>query len=140
MAKPLVIALLDTMWGNGGTAPRFFSINPRNFSGRRLYRLTGAGVILRVTNCCRKMQTHANAHGTPEPAYVAANLTPMSGKPCKVILVCGKIAQATYKASGFKAPANVTVIEMPHPAARTWTNAALDATAARIAKAVRRVR
>lgn len=140
MAKPLVIALLDTMWGGGGPAPRFFVINPNNFSGRRLYYLVGMSANLRVTNACRKMQTHANAHGTPDPAWVLENLQSVTGLSCKVLLICGTVAQTAYRACGYKPMPHVTVIEMPHPAARTWTRAALDTTAAHIAREARRVR
>lgn len=132
--KPLVVALLDSMWGNGGAAPRFFTINPHNFSGRRLYRMVGKGCRLQVTNCCPVMQTHANSHGQPSPEYVAENLRRAGS--FKVLLVCGKVAQATYKASGYRPSPGVTVIEMMHPAARTWTNAVLDTVTKRIAGAV----
>jgi hypothetical protein len=122
--KKRVVALLESMWGdrpgNPGIAPRAFHINPYNFSGSRLYRMMrGSNGRLLVTNCCKEMQTSAKGHGTPDPAYVAANLAWL--KP-DLLLVCGRVAQRTYTASGYLCP----VLLMPHPAARNWTNEALS--------------
>jgi hypothetical protein len=128
-----VIALLESMWGWGGyndageEAPRFFRINPDNFSGRRLYRMVGPSVNLLVTNSCRIVQPSAKNHGTPDPAWVAANLK--SAEPFDLLLVCGKVAQETYDAAGLQ---YLNVIRMDHPAARRWSNAKLDAVTAQI--------
>jgi hypothetical protein len=117
-----VVALLESMWGRGGNAPRAFRISPANFSGKRLYRLVGRNTDLWVTNSCREMQTHANGHGTPDAVWVADNLRLL--EPFDVLLVCGRIAQRTYDISAHKTKARV--FKIMHPAARTWTNVALD--------------
>ena len=135
-----VIAVLESMWDWRGMtsgagyreAPAFFSINPENFSGKRLYRIVGANATLLVTNACRELVESANHHGTPDPAWLAQNL--QSEEPFDLLLVCGKVAKATYEKSGVHYWEKV--IEMPHPAARNWTNAALDAMHARIQKSL----
>lgn len=114
-----VIALLDSMWnwrGMTANAPRHFRIDPDNHSGRRLYKLIGTGCDLLVTNSCRELMPSANHHGKPDPAWVRENLELL--QPFDLLLVCGKVAQATYKASGY---ITLGVIIMPHPAARMWT-------------------
>lgn len=116
MSKPkLVVAVLDTMWGGAGQAPRFFPINPNNNSGRRLYRLVGVGARLLVTNCCKEYVSHAHKHGIPDRNWLKENLRRL--RP-HVILVCGKVSAKTFQtefANGAK------VIYMDHPAARRWT-------------------
>jgi hypothetical protein len=127
-----VVALLDSMWGaRTGTAPRAFRINSYNFSGRRLYRLVGLGADLWVTNSCKELQTHATRHGTPDPAWVAENLRWL--EPCALLLVCGRVAQQAYRQSGYAAKSQV--LEIAHPAARTWTKETMD----RIAEEIRSV-
>ncbi len=120
-----VVAILDTMWGGEpGEAPRYFKINPNNHSGRRLYTLVG-DAQLTVTNACRERVTSAKEHGTPDPDWLAENLIRLYDvRLIDVLLVCGKVAQATYKAAcpeggWFR---SVRVIYVPHPAARQgWT-------------------
>lgn len=127
-----VVALLDSMWGDrAGLAPIAFRINPHNLSGRRLYTLCGADVTLRVTNSCRELQTHANGHGTPDPAYVAENLKRL--EPFDLLLVCGAVAKKTYKAAGCTYQ-NAMLID--HPAARRWSKASIQAVAAAVKKAL----
>lgn len=158
-----VVAVLETMWdwrqmtsGAGyREAPRYFRINPDNFSGRRLYRLVGPDARLLVTNACRELATSAKGHGTPDPVWLGENLHILDSPRAAfdnvpravalsaeaelvpridVLLVCGKVAQAAYKACGY-VPAKAGVIEMPHPAARAvWTRAFIDETVARIAQ------
>jgi hypothetical protein len=126
-----VVAVLDSMWdwramtSNAGhrEAPRFFRINPENFSGRRLYRIVGKDVNLFVTNSCRELCRSASQHGTPDPEWLRENLDILA--PFDVLLVCGKVAQATYAKSGCTFPQK---IELLHPAARMWTVELLDAT------------
>lgn len=121
-----VVVLLETMWGaETRAAPRFFRINPDNFSGRRLYRLVDRDRSLIVTNCCPEMQCSARLHGVPDPAWVLENLTRL--EPFALLLVCGKIAARTYAATGYDAGRRA--MELKHPAARTWTNAELNRTA-----------
>lgn len=125
-----IIAVLDSMWdwramtsGAGyREAPRHFRINPDNFSGARLYRIAGKDTDLLVTNSCRELCGSASQHGTPDSAWLAENLRLL--EPFDVLLVCGKVAQATYRDSGYAPQARV--LEMPHPAARMWTHAMLN--------------
>lgn len=119
-----VVALLESMWdwrsmtsGAGyQDAPRHFRISPDNHSGRRLYKLIGEGCDLLVTNSCRELMPSPNHHGKPDPSYVHENLTML--QPFGLLLVCGKVAQSTFKESGY---ISINIIEMPHPAARMWT-------------------
>lgn len=146
-----VVAVLESMWdwramtsGAGySEAPRYFRINPENYSGRRLYRLIGEGCNLLVTNACRELVRSAKEHGTPNPAWLAENLRLLDGGDdegrtgrVQVLLVCGKVAQETYRRCGLVLP-KATVLEMPHPAARlVWTKDKIEAMAARIREAV----
>lgn len=118
-----IVALLESMWGwrgyndPGEEAPRFFRINPQNFSGRRLYRLCG-DANLQVTNSCRIVQQSANHHGVPDPVWVRENLERAKQDGCELFLICGKVAKETYLATGLS---YVNVLFMDHPAARRWT-------------------
>lgn len=137
--RPRVVAILETMWGDeAGEAARFFRISHQNFSGRRLYKLIGSAASLLVTNACRELVTSARHHGTPNPAWLAENLRYLDAAHhrIQILLVCGKVAQATYKTCGYLAD-KAAVIEMPHPAARAvWTTTYLDEIAQRIARQV----
>jgi hypothetical protein len=131
-----IVALMESMWGWGGyntpgeEAPRFFSINPDNHSGKRLYRLCGDHTLL-VTNCCPTVQASANDHGVPDLQWVRDNLA-MAGE-FELLLVCGKIAQATY--AKIKEPnPRFQVMLIDHPAARRWTKASLIKVAEEIAQ------
>lgn len=132
-----IVALLDSMWGWGGyndageEAPRYFRINPDNFSGRRLYRICGDGHSLLVTNSCRTVQASASHHGVPDPAWVKSNLEFLAGQGMELLLVCGAVARRTFEESGFTFP---RVIQMDHPAARRWSNAKLDAVSNQISQ------
>jgi len=129
-----IVAILESMWdwrqatsGAGyREAPRYFRINPANFSGRRLYRIVGDANLF-VTNSCRELCASANHHGTPDASWLRENLEILA--PFSVLLVCGKVAQATYTKSGYEFARK---LEIPHPAARMWTNAMLDATTKRV--------
>ena len=128
-----VVALLESMWGwRGYSAPgdevRYFRINPTNLSGRRLYRIVGEHKLL-VTNSCRKCQATASDHGEPDPAWVKANLAYLESQGMDLLLVCGKVAKATYEASGFQFP---RVLFIKHPAWRLWSNKALAAVSAQV--------
>jgi hypothetical protein len=119
-----VLAILDTMWGNrDGLAPRVFKINSKNFSGRRLYSLVGEGNSLLVTNACRELVNASHKHGTPDTTWLSQNLNILQRyKAFDVILVCGKVAQVTFKQCKFTSRPYTRIIEIPHPAARTvWT-------------------
>jgi len=120
-----IAVLLDTMWGGRrGRAPRHFRINPDNFSGRRLYRICGADADLLVTNSCRELVNSTAQKGVPDPQWVAENLALLEGLGCNVLLVCGKVAQKTFRESGYKTA--MQVIETLHPAARCWTVQMMD--------------
>lgn len=144
------VAILETMWdwramtsGAGySEAPRYFRINSENFSGRRLYKLVGPDAKLLVTNACRELVSGPEKHGKGDPAWLAENLRILDGlgalpdgtvpTTIQLLLVCGKVAQATYKACGYQ-PKEARVIEMPHPAARfCWTTAKIEEMAALI--------
>lgn len=132
------VAVLETMWdwrrmtsGAGySEAPRYFRINPNNYSGKRLYKLVGPNSKLLVTNACRELVSGPQYHGKGDPNWLGENLrildgiTPTEGaEPAsiEVLLVCGKVAQDTYRKCGY-VPTEARVIEIPHPAARTfWT-------------------
>lgn len=119
------LAVLETMWGDrAGRAPRLFQINPHNFSGRRLYRLTGETPgALWCTNCCRELVTGPNHHGTPDAGWLAENLARWGDWEGGCILVCGNIAQSTFRR--LAAPPPCRTVFLPHPAARSWTTTAL---------------
>ena len=120
-----VVAVLDTMWREVGEAPRWFSINPYNLTGKRLYTwLDGRGELL-VTNACPQQVGRATHHGKPDKQWLSDNLRALW--PFTLLLVCGKVAQATYSLSDtLRGTVRARVVEVPHPAARTWTCAALD--------------
>lgn len=129
-----ILALLESMWGWGGynkpgeEAPRFFRINPDNFSGRRLHALCGNANLL-VTNSCRVVQRSANHHGDPDPQWVRENLEHAQRDMCDLILICGAVAKATYQATGLNYQ-NVLFID--HPAARRWTKEKIKSVAEQI--------
>lgn len=130
-----IVALLESMWGwRGYSAPgdevKYFRINPENLSGRRLYRICGTHDLL-VTNSCRSCQATASDHGQPDPAWVLSNLRFLASEKMDLLLVCGKVARATYEQTGFDFR---RVIYMNHPAWRLWSNAALDAMALKVAE------
>jgi hypothetical protein len=130
-----IVAVLESMWdwrqmtsGAGyKEAPRSFRINPDNYSGKRLYRIVSRDTDLHVTNACRELCGSANHHGTPDPQWLRENLDLLA--PFDVLLVCGKVAQATYARTGLDFQ---PTIEMPHPAARMWTHAMINAVAQRV--------
>lgn len=135
MKRKHVVAILDTMWGGLEEAPPWFKINPNNHSGRRLYKIVGPDTFLLVTNACRECADNANGHGTPDPEWLAENLMKMNAlRPIDVLLVCGKVAQGTYMRVFAKhGPLFQTrVIEMPHPAARSWTKNMIAEAAAKV--------
>ena len=139
-----VTAILETMWNWRGMtsaagyreAPRYFRINAENFSGRRLYKLIGPGGRLLVTNACRELVSGPKHHGKGDPIWLAENLAKLdAGGPMDVLLVCGKVAQQTFKDCTYS-PVQAHIIEIPHPAARLWTKEKLAATALEIQTAM----
>jgi hypothetical protein len=124
-----VVALLESYWGYpvGALAPRWFSINPDNVTGRNLYKMMPPGADLLCMNVHPYIVASANHHGTPDPLYVAWNLrqldAPMWGTTRPMIdtlLVCGRIAKETFKRSPYKTYAKILFIK--HPAWRAWSN------------------
>jgi len=132
-----IVAVLESMWdwrqmttGAGyAMAPRYFRINPENFSGRRLYRIVGDDANLFVTNSCRELCRSASHHGTPDAKWLRENLEILA--PFDVLLVCGKVAQATYAKCGHEFAKKLAI---PHPAARMWTHSMLDAASETVRK------
>lgn len=135
MTGKKIVAVLESMWdwrqmtSQAGyqEAPRSFRINPENYSGKRLYRIVGQDADLFVTNACRELVGSARQHGTPDPAWLRENLDILM--PFDVLLICGKVAQAAYSQSGHEFTRK---LEIPHPAARRWTQAAIEAAAQRV--------
>lgn len=130
------IAILEEMWdwrsmtsgaGYVERAPSHFQINEDNFTGRRLYDFLGHHDLL-VTNACPELVTSASGRGKPDKKWLSNNLRALW--PFELLLVCGKVAQQTYSLADTmdryspRQP-RARVIEMPHPAARTWTRSAL---------------
>lgn len=121
-------------------APRYFRINSENYSGKRLYKLVGPNARLLVTNACRELVTGPEKHGKGDPVWLGENLRTLDGTGIlpdgvvsariEVLLVCGKVAQETYRRCGYT-PSQARVIEIPHPAARmVWTREKIQAIAA----------
>ena len=127
------LAVLDTMWGGrAGNAPNFFAINQHNFSGKRLYRLTGEEPgCLWCTNVCPELVSGPEQHGTPSVERLTTNLdrwqtSKVTDSEKRVYLVCGRVAQGVFDQITW--PVGRTIY-LPHPAARNWTNKALDRAA-----------
>lgn len=145
-----IVALLNSMWGwrgynePGEEAPRYFKINPDNHSGRRLYSLVGDHSLL-VTNACRTVQSHANAHGKPDGGWLRENLKFLETQKMDLLLVCGRVAQETFRQVSsrtnylsfefvegrFKCQGMnkwVGYLSIDHPAARRWSKASIEGT------------
>lgn len=140
-----VLAILETMWdwrgmtsgaGYARTAPTHFRINPSNHSGRRLYKLCGADANLLVTNACKELVSRASEHGTPDPVWLADNIKRLDeSRAINVLLVCGKVAQATFDKCAYR-PRTARVLKIPHPAARQgWTMESIVRVSAEIRSA-----
>ena len=123
------IVILEVAWGYGGP---LFRINPRNFTGRRLYRFFGAASFL-VTNACSTVVNSAREHAKPDPVTLRAVLRRANPS---FVLVCGRVAAETFSAD--MVSASCVVMSCRHPAARTWTNEQMDAQAKIIEDVLRR--
>ena len=121
----VIVVILEVQWG-GRKASRYFQINPYNFSGARLIKLVGHDDFL-VTNACPECVSTARGRGKPDAEWLAANLAMLTPN---VVIVCGRVARATFKRR--MVPRGAKVFHIAHPAARTWTKAALSRTAKRI--------
>ena len=128
------VAILEVMWdwrsmtsdaGYTEIAPRHYRINPDNLTGSRLYKWCGDRYTLRVTNARPQLVKSAKHRGKPDPEWLSDNLKRLW--PFDLVLVCGKVAQATYSLGDTMCGGKQSrVIEGPHPAARMWTRAGLD--------------
>lgn len=124
-----IVVVLAVQWGMpGDVASRWFRINPWNHSGKRLYRLIGHGVF-KVTNACKELVHRASDQGTPDAAWLRSNLKVL--RP-DIVLVCGNVAQSTFKRD--MVPESALVFRLPHPAARTWTKKQIESWARRLQK------
>ena len=120
------LVVLDTMWGSPGQAPQWFFINPRNHTGKRLYRLTGLRFSeLAVANACPRQVGRAAQHGKPDPLWLRECLSGAGKRGFKdlPLLVCGQVASRTFDACGWQHDG--PVVRLKHPAARTWTKTEL---------------
>lgn len=126
-----VVAVLEIMWDDRGMtsaagyttqAPTHFRINGANHTGRRLYQWLGHHDLL-VTNACPQLATSAKGRGTPDPVWLSRNLQRL--QPFSLLLVCGRVAQQTYSICD---TGDARIIELPHPAARSWTRRGLAFT------------
>lgn len=126
------IVMLEVMWdwrnvtssaGYKSEAPRFFRINPNNHSGRRLHKWLTPQYEFLATNACPELVSSAKGRGTPSREWVKQNLTQIAVRRIDLMLVCGKVAQATYD---HKDLPDARIIEIPHPAARFWTSQGID--------------
>jgi hypothetical protein len=123
------IVILEVMWdwrnvtGRAGyreTAPRYFDINPENHTGRRLHAWLKGKPFL-VTNACPQLVSSAKGRGTPDANWLHENLLVL--KPFDLVLVCGRVAQQTYRRESTD---GARIIELPHPAARTWSRQGIE--------------
>jgi hypothetical protein len=126
-----IVVVLEVMWGLPGDLPcRWFRINPYNFSGARLIKLIGHSNFL-VTNACPDVAYNANGRGTPDAGWLAHNLAKLQPE---VLLVCGRVAQATFKPH--MVASRTKVISLPHPAARNWSKARIKRAQRRVQEAL----
>jgi hypothetical protein len=120
------LVLLETAWGWRGISrlPEWFSINPLNHSGRRLHKIFGALPFL-VGNSAPEIVSRAKEHGIPCTRHVRGLFLAAfeeHGAP-EIVVIGGKIAEATFAAADVPLPDETRVAFMPHPAARFWSNA-----------------
>lgn len=131
------LVILDTMWGHcSKKADQWFPINDRNFSGNRLYKLTGSRFPeVWVTNACRMMTTHATLHGDPSIEWLNNNLEMLPAYAKKLpLLVCGKVAKKVFKQVTYEHQG--PILKIMHPAARTWTKRKIKLTQNKIARMI----
>lgn len=135
MLRKTCVALLEVMWdwqarttsaGYAEQAPRYFEINPGNFTGSRLYSWLGSEYSLMATNACPQLVSSAKGRGKPDKDWVRDNLATLHERTVRgqfdLLLVCGAVAAKTYS---FIDARDARIVEVPHPAARGWTRGAL---------------
>lgn len=129
MPRLTAVAVLEVMWdwksrtsraGYLERAPRHFTINPTNHTGKILYEWL-QGYELVATNACPQLVTSASGKGQPDREWLHANLTRLM--PFDLVLVCGKVAQSTINLGDTK---GARCLFLPHPAARQWTKRGLS--------------
>lgn len=134
-SKARIVVVLAVQWGYpGDPVTRWFHINPYNHSGRRLIRLIGHDEF-KVTNACPDIVFRASDQGTPSARWLRDNLKAL--RP-DVVLVCGKVANSTFK-RGMVGKA-VRVFKLPHPAARNWTKQLIERWSHRIQRDINTLR
>jgi len=141
----LAIALLDSFYTNdprhhGTLAPLWWHPGDSSVSSRNLRKMLPtenqdpphSPWDLLCINSCPYIVQSANHHGRPEPMYVAELLRRLV--PYDVLLVCGAIAKATFRASPYKGYAPVLFIH--HPAWRAWSTSLINEVQQQIASSV----
>lgn len=127
-----IVAVLAVQWGYPGDAVEpWFTINPYNRSGNRLIQLIGHFNFI-VTNACSDIVYSASTQGTPNPAWLRANLRAL--KPSHLLL-CGAVAQATFHRD--MVAKGTRIVKLPHPAARTWSKASIAAAQHKIRRSLK---
>ena len=110
----------------GKNMPIFFTINPRNYTGKKLYKMT-RGHYMVVTNACPILGYGPKSKGETDLDHIKKGIYykfPNIEKKFDMLLVCGKQAQeAVYQ---IEEEIDVPIIFMPHPASRTLTNLLTD--------------
>jgi hypothetical protein len=131
---PRIVVIMAVQWGiPGDEVCRWFQINPYNHSGKRLINIIGHNNFI-VTNACSDLVYDARDQGTPNPTWLRANLRTLCPD---LVIVCGAVANATFERG--MVPKHCKVLAMPHPAARTWTKAAIAATTTKVRRAIMRL-
>lgn len=110
-------------------APKWFTINPNNFTGRRLHWFLGHNDFL-VTNACPELVSSPNHRGTPSKDWLKSNLKEMYDRwKFDTVFICGSVARSIYEHNWLPL---VRTIYMPHPAFRGWNRTTLDEAKRRI--------
>jgi hypothetical protein len=118
------LVVLHTMWAPGASgreAPRFFTINRRNCSGRTLYQMFG-DIQFVVTDAARLMSSAPDEHQPVDRDWLLSNLLRHKWKG---ILVCGNEARSTLLLNEWP-QALQPIYFMPHPASRSLRNVMKD--------------
>lgn len=126
----MVVVILEVMWGlrYQEQGARWFRINPRNHSGKRLIQMLGHQDFV-VTNACPQQVASAKHRGTPSAEWLHANLRSlMMANTIDQVLVCGRVAEKTFMVNSYAmfCKLGISIVFMPHPAAKGWTRLGLD--------------
>lgn len=128
MIIPLSIVILEVMWGAPDGARTLFQINPKNHSGRRLYKIMPGRFL--VGDACPGIVASPNMRGVPSVEHLESVFDYAIGRgyTLPVVVIGGKIARATFEAMPHK-PGIKRVMFMPHPAARAFWTKEIEAIA-----------